>query len=241
MSLDEKTVAIVQARMGSTRLPGKSMQKIGEKTLLRLVLDRLKESDMLFHIVVATTNRAEDDILVLESKKARVGYFRGSDLDVLQRIAQAARANEADVVVRICADNSFLAVGCMDRMIKHHIAVKNDLTYNGVHEKGVPPGFVSEVVSIKALDTADSMAQESDEREHVTLYLKRNPDKFRIEAFEVPHTLRKPHLQLSIDTESDLNLVRRINSVLRIDKRFVSAEEILRVLEERPELLSKGV
>lgn len=227
--------------MGSTRLPGKVMQKIGDKTLLRLVLDRLKESKMLSRIVVATTEKVEDDFIVLESKKAQVDVFRGSDLDVLNRISEAAKEYEADVVVRICADNPFLAIGSMDRMIRHHMELENDLTYNGVHDGGVPPGFVSEVLSMKALDVSDRMAEQADEREHVTVYMKRNPDRFRVEAYQVLPNLRRPHLQLSIDTDQELKLVRRINSVVRVDKRFVSAEEIIRVIDENPDLVSLGV
>ena len=227
--------------MGSTRLPGKSMLKIGDKTLLSLVLDRLNESSMLSHIVVATTNRSEDDILVLESKNERIDVFRGSETDVLHRIAQAAKATKADEVVRVCADNPFLAIGSMDRMIRRHIDAENDLTFNGVHLKGVPPGFVSEVISMKALDAADNLARNSDEREHVTVYFKRNSDQFRIEAFEVLPRLMRSHLQLSIDTEKDLNVVRRVNAVMRADKKFVTAEEIIKVIDENPDLLSPGV
>ena len=127
----------------------------------------------------------------------------------------------------------------MDRMIKRHKKASNDLTYNGIHDRGVPPGSITEVISINALKQSEHLAKRDDEREHVTMFLKRNMNAFKIETYTVEPNIRKPNYQLSVDTAHDLDIVRRINDVIKADTQYVALKEIIKIIEADPVLLSE--
>src|SRR5438045_1234432 len=166
-----RTVAIIQARMGSTRLPGKVMMKIAGRPLLVYLVERISRSRALDGIIVATTTNPRDNVIIEECERRGIPNFRGSESDVLGRYASAARACSADIVVRVTADNPFTDPDSIDRVV-------DAITLRGAEyaiENDLPVGITGEALTSQALNFIDTIADTEPWREHVTLYAKDNP------------------------------------------------------------------
>ncbi|MGC4073525.1 MAG: glycosyltransferase family protein [Nibricoccus sp.] len=227
-------VAIIQARMGSSRLSGKTLADIAGQPLLGHVIDRAGASNRITKIVVATTTQPGDDLLVeyVEGKKA--GLYRGSSDDVLDRYYQAAKLNKADVVVRLTADDPFIDVATVDLVIDKLLA--SDLEY--VSNKVVPSypeGLEVEAFLFVALEKAWREARLPSEREHVTPYIWKNPHVFRLAGLRYSRDLSS--LRLTVDYEADLAFARAIYAQLYRGSPF-GLEEVLLLIQRQPELLS---
>jgi spore coat polysaccharide biosynthesis protein SpsF len=231
----KRVVAIIQARMGSTRLPGKSLERIDGRTLIEQVVYRLKMSKLIDWIVLATTEKEQDDALARFAEQHEIECYRGSEDDVLLRFYECAVRCNAEVIVRVCADNPFLYIKGMDDMIDDHINANRDFTYNGVHKEGAPLGMVSEVISFNALERAHREAREKHQREHVTPYFKENPDKFKIRTYPVPKWLQRRDISLSIDTQKDIDRVRKIMSAFK-GADFVEEKNLIEFLDKNHKL-----
>lgn len=198
------TAVVLQARMGSTRLPGKSMRTLGGRTLLTHAVMRMQASG--YPVVVATTTKSEDDCLAAAAEGLGAYVFRGSELDVLDRYAQAARHFELHRVVRATADNPAMdieAVGrtlmLLDRTGADHVA-----------EHGLPHGAAVEAMRGDALLRAAELATEPYDREHVTPLLRRPGGPFFALAALAPGYLRRPSLRLTVDTDDDLVFMQKL-------------------------------
>ena len=200
-----KIVAIVQARMGSTRLPGKVLRKIVGRTVIELLLRRLSRSKVLTEIVVATSIEKENDPLFAEVLKCGYRCFRGPEKDVLGRFAQVASATEADTIVRITGDCPIVDAKLVDNVISLFLEGKADYVSN-TYPASFPDGLDVEVFTKEALDTASRCATTDFDREHVTPYI-RNGDfsKLNYLNFEDLSTLR-----LTLDQQEDLDLLSEI-------------------------------
>ena len=200
-----KTVAIIQARMGSTRLPGKVLMKIGSRTLLGFLTERLALSRTIDTIVVATTTHRRDDVIVEEARKLGVECFRGSESDVLTRYVQAARIFKADVVVRVTADNPFTDPYSIDRAVEQLIE-----GYDYAIEDDMPVGTTGEALTFEALEFIDTVASTGPWREHVTLYAKENRHMLRC-AFLRPRVgYGRPDLSYTVDHLAEYDHIRDI-------------------------------
>jgi spore coat polysaccharide biosynthesis protein SpsF len=190
-----RTVAIIQARMGSTRLPGKVMMKLGSRSLLGYLVARLESASSLDEIVVATTNHLRDEIIVHEAEALGLNWYRGSEQDVLRRYLDAATVFNADIVARVTADNPFSDPLSIDRVVAR---VKEGHDY--AIERNLPVGTTGEVLTYSALEFLDSAATSEREREHVTLYAKENPHTLRCFFGEAPVECARPDLSYTIDS-----------------------------------------
>ncbi len=196
-------VAVIQARMGSARLPGKVLMPILGQPLLALLIDRVRRARRLDQILVATSEEKRDDrIAEFITKLPDVTLFRGSEQDVLSRFAGAARAAGADLVMRITADNPFFDWELADLAIERCIGGGFDY----LSTPGTPLGVGLEVFSAQALYKAAREAVDSYDREHVTAYFYRNPELF--ELGELPSSADLSHVRLTVDTPADLELAR---------------------------------
>lgn len=220
-----KIVAIVQARMGSTRLLYKTMAELAGKPLLWHIIDRLKTSKEINDIVVATSNYSKDDVIMDFCKKHNIKIFRGSETDVLNRIYLAAKQIKADVVARICADNPFLDIESLDEMTA--LLIKQNLDYvSNVHEKGAPHGTVSEVMTFDALQRTEKEAKEPAAREHVTVFIRNNPQLFKIKNYEVAPQIQRTDISFEVNAAEDLEKARKIYDALYKGKPIPLAEAI---------------
>ena len=201
-----RVVAVVQARMGSSRFPGKMMAKLGDQELMSWVLTRVCDAKELDQVVLATSTSGDDDQLVEVASNFKVMVVRGSQDDVLDRFVQASRESKADLVVRVCADNPFVAAEEIDRLVVAHRSGSYDYSCNHQQRLGnrYDDGFGAEVVSTSLLNEISKLTTQTTHREHVTSYVWDNSAKFRIQAVMAPSDLAFPEIKLDIDTPEDL-------------------------------------
>jgi spore coat polysaccharide biosynthesis protein SpsF len=203
-------LALIQARLGSSRLPGKSRLPLplgaagNAQTILGHVVSRAQRAATVANIIVATTTQTLDDDLAMLASRLGVGVFRGDEQDVLGRFAGAlAHAGEAQAIVRLTADNPAIDPVFLDAAVAHHLATGADYT----HTTGLPLGTNIEVISPAALRRTHAEARQPDEREHVTPYLRRHPELFRLETLALTVPPAVAALRLTIDYPSDYALL----------------------------------
>jgi spore coat polysaccharide biosynthesis protein SpsF len=228
-----KTVAIIQARMGSTRLPGKVLKDICGETMLARVVRRTRLASLLNEVVVATTLEPLDQPIEDECRSLGAPVFRGSENDVLDRYYRAAQAHDAGVVVRITSDCPLIDAEVIDQVIRAFFSQPCDYASNGI-ERTFPRGLDTEVMSLKALARAWHEAKESYQRVHVTPYLWQNPDRFRLVSVKGEMDLSQH--RWTVDTSEDLEFVRQVYHRLKARDVF-SWREALAVVEDQPELM----
>ena len=206
---DQRVVAIIQARMRSTRLPAKVMVEIGSSPMLFHVVDRVRRATCVDEVIIATSDTDPDRQIVSFAQDIGVRTFAGSETDVLARFVGAATMANADLIVRVTGDCPLIDPFIIDETFKVHINGGADYTGN-LARRTLPRGLDVEFVSKAALQQVLRMGLEPHHREHVTPFIYENAELFRIEHFEVEGRLRRPDLRLCVDTEEDLVLVREI-------------------------------
>jgi spore coat polysaccharide biosynthesis protein SpsF len=231
-----KVFAIIQARTGSTRLPGKVLLKVCGKTLLQHQLERVKRATSLDGVVVATTDHDRDTPIADIAKYCGVDVFRGSEHDVLDRYARAASQAGADVIVRITADCPCLDPKIIDLVVQYYLGNTDLFAYvSNVRPPTFPDGMDVEVFSREALDVSAREAQLPSEREHVTSYIAKHSDRFRIG--NVQNDADFSAYRLTVDELSDWELVRRVFEVFGPNAADFSMKDIIDLLTQRPELV----
>ena len=234
---------VIQARTGSTRLPGKVLLRVQGDTLLGHLLRRLSRCRRVLEVVVATTTRAEDEAIVLEASRHSVPSFCGSESDVLSRYLGAAHLHGFDPVVRVTSDCPLLDPVVVDEAValfldRRTAGTEVDVVTNGRPGKRTyPRGLDVEVAALAALEAADaSLGPDAPEREHVTQVLYRHPERFRFADLLLPFDLS--FLRLTVDTEADFALVRQVFDDLYPTTPDFDMRDVLALLGRRPELLA---
>lgn len=227
-----KTLAIVQARMGSSRLPGKVLMDLAGETVLARVVRRSARAVLVDQIVVATSSSSIDDAVVSECVRLGVEYFRGSESDVLDRYYRCSQAFCASAVVRITADCPVIDPALVDLTIRAFRQDPCDYASNAILP-GYPRGLDVEVFTMSALSRAWHEARKSYEREHVTPYFYEHSELFRLVSVnaECDHS----DLRWTLDTVEDLELLRAIYAKLGKRDHFCW-EDVLQIVECEPEL-----
>ena len=227
-------IAIVQARMGSTRLPGKVLKRINNKFVLDYVIERLKFSDKINDVILATTTDKKDDVLERYAIKREVRYFRGSEKDVLSRYYHAAKKYRGEIIVRITSDCPLIDPKIIDNIIIKHIDNKADYTSN-VIKRTYPRGLDTEVFNFDVLEETYKNANEKYQQEHVTSYMTEHPEKFKLQNVEAKGKLKRPDIRITVDTKEDFELIERIIS--HFNNLNFKAEDIIDFLDRNPEPL----
>jgi spore coat polysaccharide biosynthesis protein SpsF len=227
-----KITAIIQARMGSTRLPGKVLMDLGGETVLARVVNRLRRATRVDEIVVATTNSVADDAIVRECQRLKVSFFRGSENDVLDRYYQTAGGCAAETIVRITSDCPVLDPELVDETICLFQRQRGDYASNSL-PRTYPRGLDAEVFTMSALEQAWRDAHEPYEREHVTPYFYEHPELFRLVSLrgQIDHS----QYRWTLDTAEDLELLRTIYARFSNRDDFTWGE-VIQLMEREPEL-----
>lgn len=229
-----KIAAIIQARCGSTRLPNKTFANICEAPLIWHVVNRLSFASTLTEIVLATTTNPEDDKLCEWADVNHIKTFRGSENNVLNRYSKAAKFVNADVVVRVTADDPFKEPNLIDQAVRKLLDSRADFVSNN-YPPSYPEGLDVEVFTKLALDKAEKEAISLFEKEHVTQYFYHHLSSFKF--FNISHSSDLSHFRWTIDTEEDLMMVRRIYTLLYKDSKSIFyMEDILNLLKQYPEI-----
>ncbi|PKL83901.1 MAG: acylneuraminate cytidylyltransferase [Ignavibacteriae bacterium HGW-Ignavibacteriae-3] len=233
-----KIVTVIQARMTSTRLPGKVMLPILGKPLLIRMIERVAASDLAGEIVVAASKNNEDDCIEKLCVQEKIKCFRGSLTDLLDRHYQAGKITGAEAVVKIPSDCPLIDPRVIDRVLRYYTDNYDKFDFvSNLHPATYPDGNDVEVISFEALERAWNEAERNFEREHTTPYIWENPDKFRIANIEWESGLDySASHRWTIDFEEDYLLIKSIYEELYSNNSTFSLNEILDLLKRKPEL-----
>ncbi len=240
---DRHVVAIIQARMGSTRLPEKVMRSVAGRPMIHHVVERVQQITGVDEVVVATSTKDREKPLVeyVESM-AGVKLFRGPEHDVLRRYAEAAEAFSADVVMRITGDCPLLSPRVSAQVLQAFLRSRERCDYaTNTLQRTFPRGLDTAVMSVDTLRTAHREATTPQQREHVTVYIWTNPQRF--ELVGVRDEVDRHHLRWTVDRAEDLRFVQRVYDALYHPSSLFEYEDVLALLEEHPQWIeiNRGV
>jgi spore coat polysaccharide biosynthesis protein SpsF len=230
-----KVVAIVQARMASSRLPGKVLVDLGGQPVLEWIVRRAGRAQLIDQMLVATTTEPEDDEVAAFCEEKGYDCFRGSMQDVLDRYYQAAKDSKADVVVRLTGDCPLIDAEMLDSNIETFLQADPPLDFAANRlpdERTIPIGLDAEICTFAALETAWKEAKEAHQREHVMPFFYENPDRFRL--LHIQHEPDFGHYRWTLDTPEDLVLLREVAAAFEDDS--FGWQEVLALFQARPNL-----
>ena len=231
MSDKPKVLAIIQARVGSTRLPGKVLNEIKGKTVLEHVIDRVQAAKLVNEVIVATTINKEDLAIVKLCAELGIRVFCGSENDVLDRFYQSARLYEGQNIVRITADCPLMDPAIIDQVIDRHLAEHADYTSNTLQET-FPDGEDVEIMTFTALQQAWQEASLTSEREHVTPYIRKNSTLFKLASVVNAENLSDK--RWTLDNKEDYEFINKIYLHFKEVKYLFGMEDVLALIRENP-------
>lgn len=233
------TAAIIQARTGSTRLPGKVLRPLAGRPMLAHVIRRAGRARGVDRVVVATTVDPRDDAVADLARTEGAEVFRGSEADVLDRYARAAEKAQADLVVRITSDCPLVDPGLLDEMLARRAALAAETGeidhYSNVVHRTYPRGYDVEIVPAARLAEQARSAADPRAREHVTWGIWSASDRYRVVSHVQPNGRDDSALRLTVDVEADFDLISRILGELGPAAETAGLAEVLAVLARRPE------
>ena len=230
----KKTGIIVQARMGSSRLPGKVVRELAGRPMLEHIIARLQRVAGAQSLIVATTVENRDEVVAAIARRSGADCFRGGEGDVLGRYYDAARRFDLGIVVRVCADCPLIDPAVIDEMLATFAALDGSIDYlSNTLVRSYPRGLDAEIFTFSALEKAFHEARQDYEREHVTPYIWQHPERFRLRNHG-----RHPDLsrhRWTVDTAEDFELISKIYSALYRESGIFLLDDVLRLLEKHPQ------
>ncbi len=230
-----RIVAIIEARMSSSRLPGKVLMMSCEKSMLEIMCSRLDQCEYIDEIVVATTVNESDNLIVAECNRIGVSHFRGDEENVLARVVEATKHARAEVVVSLTADcpliDSYIIKQCVENFLEQDVDY-----YSNCHIRSFPDGMDTQVIKARVLIQSLSKASSNLELEHVTLNIRQNLQKYSSGILTASKSQRWPELGLTLDEKTDFEVIDKVlvNFSPRLD---FTCEEIIEFLRENPEIV----
>lgn len=226
-----KTITIIQARMGSTRLPEKILKPLGDLDVLTYVTSRCKQIIGVQEIIVATSTLRQDDAIEAWCTEHDIACFRGSEDDVLSRYVNCAKQYEPDYVMRVTSDCPFVDYELATEMVKLMKKEQKDIM---LLEGELPRGLAVELISYRALLKIDEIGQEPRHREHVTFYAYEFSEQFDAASIKVPTNLQASHLRITLDTEDDYVVIKAVADYFQ--DPLISSLAVIDYLKETPEV-----
>ncbi len=222
--------------MSSTRLPGKVLKNIpnSDLTMIELMVNRARKSMLSDEVIVATTTEPTDDPLCDRLKNKNINFYRGSEENVLRRVLNTAKSNNVDIIVEVTGDCPILDHTIIDQSIGFFLKQKTEYVGNTCISNAYPRGMDVKVFSTKTLEKVNSLTQNPDDLEHVSLFIYNNRDIFQCTPLPAPKFKVHPKTRLTVDYLEDLELVLKIIEAKGVDCSF---EQIVKLLESNPELM----
>lgn len=231
-----KIVATIEARMNSSRLPGKVLKPICGKPMLELMVERLQCCKKLDQIVIATADNSSCDAIETLAEKLGVDCFRGSEDDVLDRVLKAAGSVEADAIVELTGDCPLMDPEIVDQLVTAYVSGGKDYCSN-VLARTYPAGMDVQVFGYSILERVAALTQDPDDREHVSLYIYQHPEMFSLQSVKSNLPDHMAEWRLVVDTPEDFELTTRIFEALYSGNSKFGLSEISQLLEKNPEWL----
>jgi len=228
-------VAIIQARMGSSRFPGKVIKKINGRPMIEQVIRRVKLSRKIDKVVLVIPDTPLNDILFQLAKRLNTICIRGSEKNVLSRYLKAAKETKANIIIRITGDCPLIDPRIIDGMLDEFEKENCDYLLNDAKYKGHPRGFDVDIFSFKVLKNLANLATNDYHKEQITTFMLEHPEMFKIRYYKAPKKLYRPNYRLCVDEKLDLVLVRKIFEHFKPRENF-SAEEIINYLDKNPKI-----
>jgi len=232
-----RCVATIEARMNSSRLPGKILRDILGKPSLERLVERVRRAKLVDEVVVATTVSKEDDIVETWANKNGISIYRGSEEDVLIRVLEAATNYKADVIVELTGDCPLLDPSLIDEVIDYYLKHDYDYVSNN-KERSYPRGLDAQVFSRKVLEEVSSLTNDPADREHVSLYIYEHPERYRLATLKAPQALYGPEIRLCVDTPEDFTVVEAVYKNLYPKNPAFGVYDIMDFLQKNLGLLS---
>lgn len=223
--------------MTSSRLPGKVILPILGKPALELLIERIKRSKYLDGVCIATTTNSADDVLAALAEKLGVRSYRGSENDVLGRVLGAARSCNADTIVEITGDCPFVDPALIDRGIEEFYTTEVDYASNTL-DTTYPNGFDVQVFPTRVLADVAMRTQDPMDRTHVSYYIYRHPKLYRLHRWDAPSEEHGPELRVTLDEETDYQVLQKIAGALAREKPEFSAADVVAYLRAHPEVVA---
>ncbi len=235
---EHKIVAIVQARMGSTRLPGKVLKNIQGKSLLEILIERIRISKFLSEIVVATTLNQADDAIVNHCIEKGIKVFRGMENDVLNRYYECAKEYNADIIVRVTSDCPLVDFSVLDSVIELFYRTESEYSANTIPSSTskFPDGSDVEVFSMEVLKYANDYAVKPEDREHVTFFFWQNNGVRIFKTSQINHHRDLSQYRFTIDYPEDFEVVSKIMYELKKENKFGHLDQVVKILDDNPEI-----
>mgnify|MGYP003986334339 FL=1 len=231
--------AIIQARMGSTRFPGKSLRPIAGLPLLEHIINRLKQVPEIDLILLAIPENETESPLIEFAHRLHIPLFQGSEEDVLDRFIKAGESVQTEHLVRVCGDNPLIDIPLLRSLIQAHLTDKADYT---LPQDPVPLGSACEVVRLAALKKINELAKRSIYREHVTTWFHEHPSSFRIKRINVPDYLKNHTFRLTVDTDQDFQIMDELfNNLSHSPESPLNLETVIEYLISHPEVVALNI
>ncbi len=232
-----KKVAIIQARMASTRLPGKVLMDLAGKPMLAHVVMRVGLCRLIDDVIIATSRQSQDDPIEQLAQRLKCACFRGSETDVLARFVGAAKQTSAEIIVRITADCPLIDATVIERVVETMITNGDACDYaSNVQQRSFPHGLDTEAFFLDTLMRLDRLGKTSVAREHVTTYLRlEHPELFLTRS--VVDDLDHSGMRWTVDTSEDLEALRLIFTQLNLAERVLPYKEVIAFLDKHPEIM----
>ena len=232
-----KVVCTIEARMGSTRLPGKMLKDLHEgRSTLEVMVDRVRQAVTPDEIVVATSTEPGDDAIQAEAEELGVSCYRGSETDVLSRVLEAGQAHDADVICETTGDCPLHDPAIIDQVCASYLDSPDADYVSNVLARRWPNGFDVEVFGIETLQQVANVTSDPKHREHVTTYIRANPEEFTTFNVSPPPRLHDLSKRVTLDYPEDLELIRAVLAELYPENPEFDAYDVVVLLDDRPDI-----
>lgn len=232
-----KVLCIIQARMSSTRLPGKVVKDLLGKPMVVQMIERLSRSKEIDQLVVATSNKPADDQIEQVLRSYSIPVYRGDEDDVLTRFMETLEQFGGDIIVRLTGDCPLIDPDLVDQAIIQYKELQCEYDYLRIDvPQTFTRGFDAEVFGADLLREIDKLGKEPADREHVTYYINQHSDQYRIFCLEGEGVLNRPQYRLSVDTPEDFAVVNKVYQALYPTNPYFTAKDVIKFLDEHPEI-----
>lgn len=234
----EKIVATIEARMTSSRLPGKVLMEYCGKSNLQHIIERLRRSKLIDEVVVATTVNEQDNPIVELCEEIGCKYYRGSQDDVLLRVLESAKSVDADIIVEITGDCPVIDWRHVDKLIEMFFSGEYDYAAN-ILKRTFPRGFDAQVFPVEILEEVNKASKNPVDHEHVSLYIYTHPEKYKLLNWEAEEKMNHPEFEITLDTKEDYEFIKQIYKILYPKNPDFSGQDVVELLIKQPEMIKK--
>lgn len=235
---NKKICATIEARMTSSRLPGKVLMDYCGKSNLQHIIERLKRSKYIDEVVVATTVNEQDNPIIELCEDIGCKYYRGSEEDVLLRVLESAKSVNADIIVEITGDCPVIDWRHIDKLIGMFFSGEYDYAAN-ILKRTFPRGFDTQVFPVEILEDVNRVSKNPVDHEHVSLYIYTHPERYRLMNWEAEEKMNHPEFEITLDTKEDYEFIKQIYEILYPKNSDFSAQDVVELLIKHPEMIKR--